>query len=126
MLHVLEVGNVVHEVLLGHLTAGTGGGHVGQVDAEFLSGQTHRRSRQGRAVRNLLRRQGLRGSRVLRRCRGLGGDGLVGQTLNHRVQGTVLHKARGSLGQLAEQALVAVYRVGGGVRHRCLNCRRRG
>ena len=120
MLHIAQVRHIVHEVLLGHLATRTGSGHVRQVNAEFLCGKTHRRRREGRAVRNLLGRQGRCRSRS--RCRS---RGLVRQTLHHRVQRGVLHKAGGALSQLAQQTLVAVHGVGGGVRHGCLNSRGR-
>ena len=113
MLHIAQVRHIVHEVLLGHLAARTGSGHVRQVNTQFLCGKTHRRRREGRAVRNLLGGQSRRGSRC----------GLGCQTLHHRVQRGILHKAGGALSQLAQQALVAVHRVGGGVRHGCLNSR---
>ena len=113
MLHIAQVRHIVHEVLLGHLAARTGSGHVRQINTQLLCGKTHRRRREGRAVRNLLGSQSRRGSRC----------GLGCQTLHHRVQRGVLHKAGGALSQLAQQALVAVRRVSGGVRHGCLNSR---
>ena len=113
MLHIVQVCHIVHEVLLGHLAARTGSGHVRQINTQLLCGKTHRRRCEGRAVRNLLGSQSRRGS-----CCGLGC-----QALHHRVQRGVLHKTGGALSQLAQQALVAVRRVGGGVRHGCLNSR---
>lgn len=91
MLHIAQVRHIVHEVLLGHLTTRTGSGHVRQVNTQLLCGKTHRRRREGRAVRNLLGSQSRCGSRC----------GLGRQTLHHRVQRGVLHKAGGTLSQLA-------------------------
>ena len=63
MLHIVQVRHIVHEVLLSHLAARTGSGHVRQVNTQLLCGKTHRRRREGWAVRNLLGSQSRRRSR---------------------------------------------------------------